>query len=198
MPRHALQAGIEVPWHDPDHEVRRVGLDGSIKWHGEHVFFQEALAREPVGTAAHERRGHIVKLMTRDLGLIDAANRVRRGAQPRKQRSKPLVRRPRRRPSPHASLHRRRAMISQRPTVRCREVRSMRCSAKKMGAPQQRYDAPRTHMPTDDPYHRTSGPVPVRLRPRRRVPWVKRLSQASMIAIQLADSRTCGSPARQS
>ncbi|MBB4266988.1 hypothetical protein [Roseospira visakhapatnamensis] len=43
-PDHLLE-----PWYDPDHAVRRVRVNGSIKWAGVFVFVSEALVGEPVG-----------------------------------------------------------------------------------------------------------------------------------------------------
>ena len=82
-PRRAMPSKIDQPWYDPDHEVRRVRNDGTIEWRGEHVFIGEALARETVGIAEHERGGHIVRFCGRDLGAIDRAGRFHRFAPPR-------------------------------------------------------------------------------------------------------------------
>lgn len=82
-PRRHLPSRIDEPWYDPDHEMRRVRTDGSIKWRGEHVFIGEALAAEPVGLIEHERGGHLVRFASRDLGLIDPAGRFHRFAPPR-------------------------------------------------------------------------------------------------------------------
>lgn len=81
--RRFMPAHIEEPWYDPDHQVRRVRTDGTIKWRGEHVFVGEALRREPVGLAEHERGGHIVRFCGRDLGMIDIEGRFHRFAPPR-------------------------------------------------------------------------------------------------------------------
>lgn len=81
-PRRAMPRRVEEPWYDPDHEVRRVRADGTIKWHGEHVFIGEALARETVGLVEREH-GHLVRFSCRDLGLIDASGRFHRFAPPR-------------------------------------------------------------------------------------------------------------------
>lgn len=82
-PRRGLPTRLEEPWYDPDHEVRRVRSDGTINWRGETVFVGEALARETVGLAEHERGGHLVRFMARDLGLIDPQGRFHRFAPPR-------------------------------------------------------------------------------------------------------------------
>lgn len=82
-PRRGLPTKIDDPWYDPDHEVRRVGRDGAIGWRGNDVHIGDALAHETVGLSEHERGGHIVRFMTRDLGLIDAAGRFHRFAPPR-------------------------------------------------------------------------------------------------------------------
>jgi transposase InsO family protein len=82
-PERRLPGRIEEPWYDADHQVRRVRHDGSIKWRGAFVFVGEALAREPVGLVEHERGGHLVRFLERDLGLIDPAGRFHRFAPPR-------------------------------------------------------------------------------------------------------------------
>jgi transposase InsO family protein len=81
--RRFLPSRIPEPWYDADHEVRRVRPDGTVKWRGEHVFIGEALAREPVGIAEHERGGHIVRFCRRDIGTIDHSGRFHRFAPPR-------------------------------------------------------------------------------------------------------------------
>lgn len=82
-PRRAMPSRIEEPWYDPDHEVRRVRPDGTIKWRGEHVFIGEALARETIGLAEQENGGHIVRFCGRDLGVVDRVGRFHRFAPPR-------------------------------------------------------------------------------------------------------------------
>lgn len=82
-PGRAMPVKIAEPWYDADHEVRRVRFDGTIKCRGEHVFIGEALAREPVGLAEHERGGHLVRFLNRELGLIDGTGRFHRFAPPR-------------------------------------------------------------------------------------------------------------------
>jgi len=82
-PIRRLPARIEEPWYDPDHEVRRVRTDGTIKWRGERVFIGEALIGEVIGLLEQERGGHLVCFCGRDLGLIDAAVRFHRFAPPR-------------------------------------------------------------------------------------------------------------------
>lgn len=89
-PRRGLPARLDEPWYDADHEVRRVRCDGTIKWRGEHIFVGEALAGEPVGLAEHDRGGHLVRFMHRDLGLIDTAGRFHRFAPPRARLRKAL------------------------------------------------------------------------------------------------------------
>jgi hypothetical protein len=81
--RRGMPMKMEEPWYDPDHEVRRVRTDGTIKWRGEHVFVGEALARETVGLAEQENGGYIVRFCSCDLGLIDRAGRLHRFAPPR-------------------------------------------------------------------------------------------------------------------
>jgi hypothetical protein len=70
-----LPERLDDPWYDADHQVRRVRSDGTIKWHGEHLFVSEALAGEPVGLAEHESGGHIVRFCRRDLGMIANCHR---------------------------------------------------------------------------------------------------------------------------
>lgn len=82
-PRRTMPSRLDEPWYDPDHEVRRVRADGTIKWRGDHLFIGEALAREAIGIAEHERAGHVVRFCGRDLGLIDPAGRFHRFAPPR-------------------------------------------------------------------------------------------------------------------
>lgn len=82
-PLRKLPRRIEEPWYDADHQVRRVRTDGTIKWRGGFVFIGEVLAGETVGLAGHERGGHLVRFMSRDLGLIDMAGRFHRFAPPR-------------------------------------------------------------------------------------------------------------------
>ena len=82
-PLRRLPRYIDEPWYDADHQVRRVRPDGTIKWRGAHVFIGEALAGEPVGLAEHERGGHLVRFMTRDLGLVESAGWFHRFAPPR-------------------------------------------------------------------------------------------------------------------
>ncbi len=82
-PRRVMPRRLEEPWYDADHQVRRVRISGAIKWRNAFVFISEVLAGEPVGIIAHERGGHLVRFMTRDLGLIDAAGRFHRFAPPR-------------------------------------------------------------------------------------------------------------------
>lgn len=82
-PERFMPMRIDEPWYDPDHQVRRVRPDGTIKWRGEHVFIGEALVREPVGIIWHEHGGHLVRFSTRDLGVIDRDGRFHRFPPPR-------------------------------------------------------------------------------------------------------------------
>jgi transposase InsO family protein len=82
-PCRSLPARLDEPWYDPDHEVRRVRHDGSIKWRGEHVFIGEALSGEAVGIAELDNGNRIVRFMGRDLGVIDRLRRFHRFAPPR-------------------------------------------------------------------------------------------------------------------
>lgn len=70
-----LPERLEEPWYDADHQVRRVRPDGTIKWHGEHLFIGEALAGEMVGLAEHEAGGQIVRFCGRNLGMIASSHR---------------------------------------------------------------------------------------------------------------------------
>ena len=79
----ALPCRLEEPWYDPDHQIRRVRTDGTIKWRGECVFIGEALIGEPVGLCELENGGYIVRFCTRDLGVIDRDLRFLRFAPPR-------------------------------------------------------------------------------------------------------------------
>ena len=71
----AMPRRIEAPWYDAEHQVRRVRPDGTIKWHGEHLFIGEALAGEPVGLIEHASGGHIVRFCRRDLGMVTRCHR---------------------------------------------------------------------------------------------------------------------------
>lgn len=82
-PSRTLPGRLDEAWYDADHEARRVRPTGEIKWRGEHVFIGEALAGELVGIAEHERGGHIVRFMGRDLGVIGRDHRFLRFAPPR-------------------------------------------------------------------------------------------------------------------
>lgn len=82
-PPRTLPSRLDEAWYDADHEVRRVRPSGEIKWQSEYVFIGEALAGEFVGIAEHESGGHIVRFMSRDLGVIDRDGRFLRFAPPR-------------------------------------------------------------------------------------------------------------------
>lgn len=62
---------IEEPWYDADHAVRRVRTSGEIKWGGDLVFLNEALAGEPVGITETEAGDWLVRFIDVDLGVID-------------------------------------------------------------------------------------------------------------------------------
>jgi transposase InsO family protein len=79
----ALPDRVEDPWYDADHEVRRVRLNGEIKWRGEYVFVSEALTGELVGLAELETGDYAVRFCGRDLGVIDRRGMFRRFAPPR-------------------------------------------------------------------------------------------------------------------
>ena len=80
--RRPMPAFAPEPWYDAGHEVRRVRMDGTLKWKGEYVFIGEALAGEPVGLSEQET-GHLVRFCGRDLGLIGVDGRFLRFAPPR-------------------------------------------------------------------------------------------------------------------
>jgi transposase InsO family protein len=82
-PHRAMPAILDEPWYDPDHQVRRVRTDGSIKWRGVLVFIGEALARETIGIAEIDLGLHIVRFCGHDLGLIGRDGRFHRFAPPR-------------------------------------------------------------------------------------------------------------------
>jgi hypothetical protein len=79
----AMPARIGEPWYDADPEVRRVRPDGTIKWHGEHIFIGEALAQETIGITEIEDGRQLVRFCRRDLGVIDRDSRFQRFAPPR-------------------------------------------------------------------------------------------------------------------
>ena len=62
---------IEEPTYDPEHAVRRVRTNGTIKWGGELVFLSEALIGEPVGIAETLTGDWIVRFADIQLGYID-------------------------------------------------------------------------------------------------------------------------------
>jgi len=78
-----LPKQIADPWYDAQHEVRRVGTSGAVKWRNDLIFIGEALVGELVGIAEHESGNHIVRFCGRDLGTIDRACRFHRFAPPR-------------------------------------------------------------------------------------------------------------------
>lgn len=82
-PARKLPRRVEDPWYDPDHQVRRVRPQGTIKWRGEEVFVGEALAGEIVGLAELANGGQIVRFCTHDLGVISRDLRFIRFAPPR-------------------------------------------------------------------------------------------------------------------
>jgi Integrase core domain len=67
----AMPEGLEDPWYDADHQVRRVGTRGEIKWRGDFAFVSEAVVGELVGLAELENGNHVVRFCGRDLGLLD-------------------------------------------------------------------------------------------------------------------------------
>lgn len=82
-PTRAMPEKLEEPWYDPNHEVRGVRTNGTIKWRGEPVFISEALAGETIGILEQEKGGHLVRFCHRDLGVIDRESRFHRFAPPR-------------------------------------------------------------------------------------------------------------------
>ena len=78
-----LPRRLEQPWYDPDHEARRVRIDGTIKWRGEHVFIGKPLIGEFIGLNELENGSHIVLFYARKLGVIDRHLRFLRFAPPR-------------------------------------------------------------------------------------------------------------------
>ena len=79
----AMPERLEDPWYDADHQVRRVGTRGEIKWRGEFAFISEAINGELVGLAELENGDHVVRFCGRDLGLLDRSGVFRRFAPPR-------------------------------------------------------------------------------------------------------------------
>jgi len=78
-----MPSRIEDPWYDADHRVRRVSVNGRIKWRNEDVFIGEALAGEAVGIAEQDSGCHVVRFCRHDLGLIDRQDSFVRLAPPR-------------------------------------------------------------------------------------------------------------------
>jgi transposase InsO family protein len=79
----AMPSSEQDPWYDADHQVRRVGRTGVIKWKGEFVFISEALVNELVGIAELETGHHVVRFCDLDIGLIDRRGLFTRFAPPR-------------------------------------------------------------------------------------------------------------------
>jgi hypothetical protein len=79
----AMPERLEDRWYDADHQVRRVGTRGEIKWRGEFAFVSEAVGGELVGLAEPENGDHVVRFCGRDLGLLDRCSVFRRFAPPR-------------------------------------------------------------------------------------------------------------------
>jgi transposase InsO family protein len=74
---------LEDPWYDAEHEVRRVGTRGEIKWRGEFAFVSEAVVGELIGLAELETGDHVVRFCGRDLGILDRRGAFLRFAPPR-------------------------------------------------------------------------------------------------------------------
>jgi transposase InsO family protein len=66
---------IEEPVYEPDHAVRRVRTNGTIKWGGELVFISEALSGEPLGIAETLSGDWLVCFADIPLGYIDRRTR---------------------------------------------------------------------------------------------------------------------------
>ena len=64
-------ATLEDPWYDATHQVRRVNVNGFIKWQGELVFVSEAMGQELVGLAQTAGGDWTVRFMQVELGRID-------------------------------------------------------------------------------------------------------------------------------
>jgi transposase InsO family protein len=79
----AMPLGEQDPWYDADHQVRRVGRTGVIKWKGEFVFISEALVNELVGVAELDTGDYVVRFCDLDIGLIDRRGLFTRFAPPR-------------------------------------------------------------------------------------------------------------------
>jgi len=79
----AVPQRLEDPWYDADHQVRRVGTRGEIKWRGEFAFISEEVVGELVGLAELENGDHVVRFCGRDLGLLDPGGVFHRFAPPR-------------------------------------------------------------------------------------------------------------------
>ena len=74
---------LRAPDHPDDHELRRVRHSGEIKWRGNSIYINQALAGEPVGLQDTDDGGWIVRYGPIDLGVIDhRADRLRRPKPP--------------------------------------------------------------------------------------------------------------------
>jgi hypothetical protein len=62
---------LREPAYGPDHQVRRVRSNGEIKWGGEQIYINEALAGEPVGLIEDENGAWWATYGPIDLGFID-------------------------------------------------------------------------------------------------------------------------------
>jgi len=93
-PARPLPETLALPWYDADHEVRRVRLNGAIKWRGGEIFIGEALAGEMVGMRVLETGCHLVRFCGRDLGVLDRPGRFVRFAPRRARVRAPVVAEP--------------------------------------------------------------------------------------------------------
>ena len=85
----AMPAREQDPWHEVDHQTRRVRSNGEIKWQGELVFVSEALVDQLVGVAELETGDHVVRFCNLDVGLINRGGLFTRFAEPLTRRSEP-------------------------------------------------------------------------------------------------------------
>ena len=96
---------LRAPAYGPDQTVRRVRTNGAIKWSGQEIYINEALAGEPIGLAENAdgsftanygpivlgviaHGGDHLRKPKRGCGLVDNAARCPQGPQPEQQQSK--------------------------------------------------------------------------------------------------------------
>ena len=79
---------LRAPEYGPDHQVRRVRSNGEIKWGGQLVYLNQALAGEPVGLIESRDGAWLASFGPIELGLIDhGGDRLRKP----KRRTRGLV-----------------------------------------------------------------------------------------------------------